>query len=298
LFSVAFHHAEADGEVDDKDSLKRLNDVTVENVQNETLRFLYVAAQTADIDLKINCAIIETMKIYRRILGTGAALGYIPTSAPIHLTASTISLCKAILPCFGLPRVSYREVYGIVKCNLWDDLRHASVVTPNGFSAVSLTLTEILGAALTGGALNIPLVVTVTTRLVLILASDLILVLVRACKETTFTSASHPQLKDVENAARYYRPSSSEVHEEILRLVPKWDLKETYRYDKVRLGLEEILHRWNAVITKNFNSSRLDLPRGKSFGSDRTLLEEEVEIDKMNEIVKTTKLNEMSSLEK
>ncbi len=267
--------------------------MTVENVQNETLRLLYVAAQSADIDLKINCGIIETMKIYRRVLGTGAALGYIPTAASIHLTASTISLCKAIVQCFGLPRVSYRTVYEIVKRNLWDDLRHEfSVVTPNSFSAVCLTLTEVLGAALTGGALNIPLVVTVTTRLILILASDLILVLVRACKETIFTSAGHPQLKDVENAARYYRPSSSKVHEEILRLVPKWNLKETYRYDKVRLGLEKMLHRWNAEITKNVNSSRLNPSRGESFSSDRTLLEEEPEIEKMNEIVKTTKLNE------
>lgn len=243
--------------------------MTVENVQNENLRLIYVAAQSADIDLKINFAIIETMKIYRRVLGT-AALGCIPTVASIHLNASTISVGKAIVQCFGLPRVSYRSVYEIVKRNLWDDLDHEiSVVTPSSSSAVSLTSGEVLGAALTGGVLNIALVVIITTRLILILASDLILILVRACKKTTFTSAGHPQLKDVENAASYYRPSSSKVHKEILGLVPKWSLTNTYRYDKVRLGLEETLHRWKAEITKDVNSSRLDRSRGRGFSSDR-----------------------------
>lgn len=245
--------------------------MTVENVQNENLRLLHVAAQSADIDLKINCAIIETMKIYRRVLGT-AWLGIIPTVASIHKTASTISLGKAIVQCFGLPRASYRSVYELVKRNLWDDLDHEiSVVTPSSSSAVALTSLEVLGVALTGGVLNIPLVVIITTRLILILARDLILILVRACKETTFTCAGHPQLKDVdvENAASYYRPSSSKVHKEILGLVPKRNLMITYSYDKVRLGLEETLYRWIAEITKDVNSSRLDRSRGRGFSSDR-----------------------------
>lgn len=236
--------------------------MTVENVQNENLRLLYVATQSADIDLKINYAISETMKIYRRVLGTGAALGYIPTMASIHLTASTISVCKAIVQCFGLPRDNYRTVYEIVKRNLWDDLDHDfSFVTPNTFKTVCLTSAEVLGAALTVGVLNIPLVVIATTRLILILASDLILTLVRACKETTFICTGHPQLKDVGNAASYYRPSSSKVHKEILGLVPKRNPMETYRYEKVRLGLEKTLHRWKAEITKDMNSSRIDRSR-------------------------------------
>ena len=186
--------------------------MTVENVQTENLRLLYVAAQSADIDLKINSAIIETMKIYRRALGTATALGYIPTSASIHLTTSAFSVCRAIVQCFGLPKISYRSAYDIVKKYLWDD-HDFSVVTPNSLSAVYLTSTEVLGAALTAGVINISLVVIVTTRLILLLASDLILILIRACKETTSTRAGRPQLTDVANAAIYYRSRASMVHQ-------------------------------------------------------------------------------------
>lgn len=125
----------------------------------------------------------------------------------------------------------------------------------------------MLGAALTAGVLNIPLVVLVTTRMILILGSDLILILVRACSEINSTYAGRPQQNDVENAASHYHPSSSRVPKEILGLVPKGNLRKTYRYDKVRLGLEETLHRWKAEITKNVKSSRLDWSRGKSFAA-------------------------------
>ena len=248
---------------DDQESIKRLNKVTVENVQNENLRLRYVAAQSADIDVKINCAITETMKIYKRALGTATGLGLIPTAASIHLNTSAKSVCKAIGQCFGLPRVIHGMVYEIVKSHLWNDLDHDfSVITPNSRSAAYLTSTETVSVALTAGILNIPLVLLVTTRLILILASDLILLLVRASKQTTRTWIGHPQLKDVENAVSYYRPSSSKVHAEISELVPRWNLVKTYRYEKVRLGLEEILHRWKVHIMKDVNPSLPNRSRG------------------------------------
>lgn len=265
--------------------------------------------QSADIDLKINSAINETMKIYRYVLGTGTALGYIPTAAPIHLNLYAISVCKAIVQCFGLPRVSHRTVYEIVKGNLWNDLEHDfSVITPNSLSNVYLTSAEIVGTALTVGLLNIPLVLVVTTRLILILATDLILTLIRSYHATTTASPSTgnpPELKDVENAAAYYRNSSSKVHKEILGLVPRRKLTKTYRYHKIRLGLEEVVRQWQMELTKDprTGSSRSNQrSTGRtSFSSDRTLVEDNkaeadadadgAMIDEMSEIVKATKLN-------
>lgn len=288
--------------IDDKDSLKRLNDVTVENFQNEHLRLLYIATQSADIELKINSAIIETMKIYRSVLKTGSTLGLIPTAASFHLNIYAISVCKAIVQCFGLPRFNHRTVYEIVKGTLWKDLDHDfSVITPNGSSAIYLTSAETASTLLALGLLNIPLVLVVTTRLILILATDLILTLVRAYKETGFTSSGLQQLKDVENAADFYRASSSKVHQEILALVPRLKLTKIYRHHKLRLRLEEILHRWQAEITKDLptslSSSRSNRSEGKkSFSSDRTLVEDkkaeaEVAVEEMSEIVRATKLN-------
>lgn len=99
-------------------SISRLSDVTLQNVKYDNLRLLYVAAQVADIDLKINLALIERMKIYRRVLGTTSTLGFVPTAASGNLTASAISICKAIVQCFGLPTVNYNTVYQIVKTSI------------------------------------------------------------------------------------------------------------------------------------------------------------------------------------
>lgn len=85
---------------DDKASISRLNDVTIQNVKHENLRLLYVAAQVADIDLKISCALIQTMKVYRRELGTTSALGYVPGAARQSS---------------GLPTINYTTIYEIVK---------------------------------------------------------------------------------------------------------------------------------------------------------------------------------------
>ncbi|KAL9130102.1 MAG: hypothetical protein Q9217_001618 [Psora testacea] len=119
---------------------------------------------------------------------------------------------------------------------------------------------------------------------------NLFLIPVRASEETTFTCVGHPLSKDVENATIYYRSSSSKLHKEILGLVPKRNLMKSFRSNKARLGLEETLHRWKEVITKDMNPNPLDRSSKKSSSSYRTLVG--ADIEEMNEICKATKLSE------
>lgn len=101
--------------------------------------------------------------------------------------------------------------------------------------------------------LVIPLAMPATTRLMLLLASDLILILVRAFRETTFTCVGQPSEKDVENAARFYRPMSAKVHKEVFKLVPKRNVIKSYRHNDVRLGLEKLIHGFKNEVTTDAN---------------------------------------------
>ena len=237
-----------------------------------------MAAQIADIDLKINSALFQTMKIYRRILHTTSALSVVPFAASSNRTASAISICKAIVQCFGLPTINYNTIYEIVKSNVWDDLGHnISVIVAEAISSLALTGTLFTGMpiVLASGAITIPLVVPATMRLILMLATDLILILTQAFKNSTYTCVGQPTEKDVENAARHYRPMAAKVHREILGLVPKRNVVKSYFHNDVRLGLEKTVHRFKDEIN-DMNAGRLAPSSRTSLSSDRTMVEKDI----------------------
>lgn len=220
------------------------------------------------------------MKIYRRVLGTVSALTSLPMASSTTRTSSTISIYKEIVQCFGLPTVNYATVFEIVKSTVWDDASHNILIA---FGEVAATVGMLATAALGGipiflatGAFNFPLVVPATTRLMLMLASDLILILARAFRVSTTTCVGQPSEKDVARAARDYRPVSGEVHKEIFRPMPRTNVVKCFRYNKVRLGLEEIVERFKEA-TNTSNSDQSGRGGRESFASDRTKVEKEVE---------------------
>lgn len=202
--------------------------------------------------MKIDCAIIETMKVYRKVIATASGLAALPAASTANRTAGAISVCKEIVKCFGLPTVTYKTIFEIVNGIVWDDMGHnVAVALAEGIATVGGFATVISAGMpffLAAGAVNIPLVVPATTRLMLMLASDLILILTRAAKETTLTCIGQPLLKDVERAAQHYRSFTSDVHRAIMTLVPKRNLLKSYRYNAVQFGLGEIVHRYKQQV--------------------------------------------------
>ena len=250
---------------DDDLSIQLLNQTTHDSFNYEKVRLVYVAAQVANIDMKVSCAIIETMQVYRDVLGTAAGLGLIPGAPSSNRTVAATSICRAILKCFGFPTVSPRTVWEIIKLNVWDDLGHnVAIACAEAIATLGLLATIGLGGMpvfLGSGTLNLPLVVPATTRLMLLLATDLILILARAFKEATYTCVGQPGVKDLESAAKWYRPLSVKVHKEILELVPKRNFVKSFRCDNVRLGLEKIVQNYKEQVMENTTSdlSRLNI---------------------------------------
>ncbi|KAL8758512.1 MAG: hypothetical protein Q9199_001424 [Rusavskia elegans] len=245
---------------DDPKSIDNLSRVTLENVKDEKLQLLYIATQTASVNLKIDAAVKEVMRIYTKVLGTASASGIVPTASATNRAGSAIAVCRAIVQCFGLPTVNTQTILEIIKSIVWDDAGQNVMVA---FSEVVATAGMVVTVgsfgmpfSLAAGALNFPLVVPATTRLMLMLASNLILILVRAFRITTTTCVGQPEEKDVVKAAKDYRLISADVHIEIFKLVPKRNVVKSFRYSKVRVGLKRIIEDFKEEVVKDLSLDR------------------------------------------
>ncbi|KAL8783816.1 MAG: hypothetical protein Q9213_004362 [Squamulea squamosa] len=265
----------------DPKSIENLSRITSENVKDEKLQLLYIGTQTASVNLKIDAAVKEVMKIYTRVLGTASASGIMPTASSANRAGSAITVCRAIVQCFGLPTVNTQTILEIMKSTVWDDAGHNVMIAFSEVIATAGVFASVgfFGAPffLVAGALNFPLVVPATTRLMLMLASDLILILVRAFRSTTTTCVGQPEEKDVALAAREYRAISADVHKEIFKLVPRRNVVKSFRYSKVRLGLKEIIERFKDEVVKDLSLDQSGRAGRKSSAGDQTAIDNEVE---------------------
>lgn len=201
---------------DDDKSIGQLSLATTQRFTHERVRLLYIRAQATRLDLKVDLALAETMKIYKRILISSSSIGAVPSAMTMNRTAAAIDICRTIVTSFGISTITAQTIFEICKANLWDDMG-------NNIRTTIAELCAVVGVGatvVTGGmpffllpmATNIPLVVKATARLVLMLACDVVLILTRAFREAAVKSITKPERRDVENAAVAYRQHCHQVH--------------------------------------------------------------------------------------
>lgn len=133
--------------IDDNGSIDDLNKATLESFSQERMRVLYIATQNASIDTKVDFAAIETIKIYRRLMGTSIALSMLPKASTSNRSAAILSICGEISRCFGLPGLNPSTLYEIIKFNLWDDIGHNVLTLLPRLSPVSGLPAQLLWVA-------------------------------------------------------------------------------------------------------------------------------------------------------
>ena len=262
---------------DDPRSIEDLSKVTMQHVEGEKLRLLYIATQTASMNLKIGAAVKEVMKIYTEALGTPSTAGLaIPTVSLKVRAASAMLVCSAIVQCFGLPSVSNQTVLEIMKNTVWDDAGNNIVAT--GMVAGIGTIGVLAGPyAIAAGALNFQLAVPAIARLMLILAVDLILILVRAFMTKTTRCVGQPDGKDVAFAARDYRAISADVHKAIFEFVPKRNILKSFRYEKIQMGLTRIVEEFKEQVVKDLRPDRQGRADTESLVNDHETIDKEID---------------------
>lgn len=240
--------------IEDKTSIRLLAEETARCFDNEKVRMLYIAAQVARIDLKVDLAVTKTMHIYTRILKTASSVSMVPLGNTAHRVTVAVVVCKAVVHAFGVPSVTAATVQEIVKNVIWDDMgRNFSVFVADVIATTGVFGTiAFFGAPvfLAAGAVNIPIIVPATAELLLMLACDIILILVRAFKDCTHQCLGQPLKKDIEKAALAYRDFAKRVHQEIKDLIPKFNTIKGFQTTKIKLGVGRILQRYTELFVE------------------------------------------------
>jgi hypothetical protein len=107
------------------------------------------------------------------------------------------------------------------------------------------------------GSINASYVVPATCRLFLIMAMDLTFVLARSFKEVTFRANGQPTERDVSAAARNYalRGYAQHVHRDVKRVIPRRNVRASYKVEVVRQALEDMITRYKDKLMED-----VDLP--------------------------------------
>ncbi|MBE7182130.1 MAG: hypothetical protein INR71_13165 [Terriglobus roseus] len=106
--------------------------------------------------------------------------------------------------------------------------------------------------------MGVPLVVPATARLMLLLASDLILILTRSFRETTLTGVGQPLPAQIKEAATRYRSASPRVHKDVMSLFRKRDIVKMFKYSEVEAGLKKVIEEHKAAVLDDTQISRVD----------------------------------------
>ena len=225
------------------------------------MRLLYIRAQVTRIDLKIDLALCEVTRRYKRLIRSATGSSFAPFGATITRKVSINQMTRAIINCFGLPTVSANTAIEALKANVWSSLGSNVALA----FAESLQLIGVIGSVFAAGipawavtgTINSSYIVPATCRLFTIMACDLIFVMARSFKEVTFRASGQPNEKDVSAAARNYRVRgySQHVHREIKDLIPRHSVYAAMRAENVRQGVEAIFGRYKDKLMED-----VDLP--------------------------------------
>lgn len=130
------------------------------------------------------------MRIHKSVLASSSSLATVPTVITTNHMSAATDLCRALITCFGKPQVSAETAFAIYRQTLPEDIGNSVAVA----FAEAVAAMGILGTVFTGGIVpsfvalqlvNVPLVVPANARLLLMLASDLILIFARAFREAS-----------------------------------------------------------------------------------------------------------------
>lgn len=202
------------------------------------------------LDLKIELAQAEIMKRYKRLIRQSGVATWVPFGSTVNRKLSNVQVTRSIINCFGLPTVTAEVAMEALKANVWSTFgSNVQLAFSEVFHLFGLTCTGLaLGSPiwLLTGSMNAAHIVPITCRLFLIMACDLTLVLARSFKEVTFRASGQPNEKDVGAAARNYavRGYSQHVHRDIKLLIPRKNLRASFKVDTVQRGVEDLFNEY------------------------------------------------------
>lgn len=202
----------------DEESIGNLSMVTTQLFDHDRVRLLYIRAQATQLEMKVDLAQAEAIKIYKKVLISTSSLTAVPGALATNRGAAAVDVCRAIITSFGLTSLTGETVMQICKANLWDDMGNnvrTTIAEMSALIGMAFTVSTGIPFFLIPMATNVPLAVVATSRLLVMLSCDVILILTRAFRTAAAMSITKPRKEDVEAAAMTYRQYCHEVHREV-----------------------------------------------------------------------------------
>ena len=132
--------------LDDDESIADLSKTTSHCFSADKVRLLFIRAQVTRIDLKIDLALIEVMRRYKRLIRSATGTSYALFGPSINKKVATNAVTKAIINCFGLPTVSADTAVEALKATVWKTFgTNATLALAEGFQLIGLTGTVFAG---------------------------------------------------------------------------------------------------------------------------------------------------------
>lgn len=105
----------------------------------------YIRAQVTRIDLKIDMALNEVNKRYKKLIRSATGTSYALFGPSINRVVATNNVTKAIINCFGLPSVSADTAVEVLKATVWTT-RGTNVVLAlaSGLQLIGVSLYRLL----------------------------------------------------------------------------------------------------------------------------------------------------------
>ena len=206
-----------------------------------------------DVEQKIDSALTECMRLGTHAIRT--AMVPLPCSGIIGTPTVSRILCEHVLQCFGFPKAAPEEVDEIMSRVVMGNLRQFMKTTLTQFGAVTAvtlgTAIPTLGIGAIVGVIGCVIATPPAARMLFKCACDMILILERSFRY----QGKYVSVKQIEDAALYFTTTKvttfagkekllqDHVHDEVDRLVPLKKVSVGFKFNKLRVGLEEIIYQ-------------------------------------------------------
>ncbi|KAI9730883.1 MAG: hypothetical protein M1834_005601 [Cirrosporium novae-zelandiae] len=248
---------------DDPTSIKDLLGKTLKYIDDNEVRQFCVAAQCCDVDLKVDEAITEALRLYFHAVSAAISPSPIPSSISTYSMSTTV--CAETLRCFGFQKIRPEAIDAIIRNIVWSNINWWSSLARNTLNLGLATLCGIFtfgpGAAI--GAVGGIFEAVPTAKVIIRCSCDIILILERAFAHAQGDIVWEDSIKRAAEAyadrnmklagCKELQSRADLVHEEINNSLGCWDIKRCFQPARIRKILEDVIN--NHRVQKQIDST-------------------------------------------
>ncbi|CAN9146398.1 unnamed protein product [Alternaria alternata] len=233
----------------DAKSIKNLVGVTYNNLNNEQVRAMFSQAQGVDVELKVQEAIKESLRLYKHAVRTSAVP--LSFSGSISTTVVAPMIVGAICGIFNFHGISgdiaWRCIANVLVSNTTANVVQlfAQALGATGVGMAGTGVGVVPGAVIATGAAAVNIVSTPQfSRALLMCALDTIIIMDHAFWQCD-SDQKEVKKENIDKSAEWFNNGrSSKVHEDIRSMIRIWNPFEAFDYVRLEKEMNAIVSRY------------------------------------------------------